>query len=132
MRRRRLVEDEDVSARRRGPGDLYELLMCGAQSARPDQRIDPGINGGEMFGGEMHSLPPANSEPSARLASENDVLRHRQMGAQIELLRGDGNSGSMSVNRGEKAHLRSIRFHGPLQAFRGARARRNFSPTSGE
>ena len=87
--RRRLVEDDDLDLARQRLGDLDHLLMRDGERAGPQRGIDVETERGDQFGSAPPERAPGNNRSQF---AEKDVLRHRQVRRQRQLLMDDGDA----------------------------------------
>ena len=82
--------------------------MRGAECAGLRQRVNGGIDGGEMIARGTESFAPIDPELSARVVAEKDVLGDCQMRTEVQLLRSDGDPCAAGINGRNKIQGRAI------------------------
>ncbi len=111
----RLVHDEDRGVERERLGDLDHLLPGDCQGADLDPRIDVEVEQLEHPPGAGVQLLLVESEGQspARLAADEDVLRHRQVGHQVQLLVDDADAQLLRRFRARDDDLVALETNGP-------------------
>ena len=112
----RLVHDEDARVMRKRAQDLDPLTIADRQ--RPDDLVGGEIvdleRGQKRFRLGAHGAPVDPAHPRARRMAEENVLRHRQLGEQQQLLIDRRHAGALGVvGRRERVSRPSIRIAPP-------------------
>ena len=81
-----LVEDEHLRLHVDRSGDRNELLHRERVVAEERPRVEVEVEAREQFGGAAAHRPPVDRAEAARLAAEHDVLGHRQVRQEVDLL----------------------------------------------
>ena len=82
-----LVEDQHPGVHLRRPGDRHELLHGDRVRLERRRRVDVEVQLLEhLAGAPAHRRPVDAAEATTRLAPEHRVLRHRQVGGEVDLL----------------------------------------------
>jgi hypothetical protein len=96
--RRGLVHDQHAGVEGDGLGDLDDLLVGDGESLRHAVRIDRDAELVEqLLGAPAHLDAADQAEPALRLASDEDVLGHREVGEQRGLLVDDRDARGLAV-----------------------------------
>ena len=123
-RRRRLVHHDQTRTHRQRARNFDQLLLGDREIAHQRHRIAPEANllGDRLgLGGE---LLPADEQPRAWLAADEDVLGDRHVGRQREFLIDRHHAGALRVMRRDEAHLLAGEFNPP--GVGGLRPRQDF------
>ena len=87
-----LVHDDDPRLEGHGLGDLHQLLLGGGKPGHGQARIQIRGQGLEQFGAAPVHFAGVLEPAPARFAAEKDVVRHVQVGAEVELLMDEGDA----------------------------------------
>ncbi|CCE05180.1 hypothetical protein BRAS3843_1310047 [Bradyrhizobium sp. STM 3843] len=103
--RGRLVHDQNAGIERQRLGDLDELLLADAQAGNPGF----GRNGHakprkQAFRRTNQAAPVDQHTTDQRLAAKEDILRHAQLGDEIELLVDNGHAGVFGITHVAERH----------------------------
>ncbi len=85
-RRRRLVHDQDIRVEGERLRDLHHLLLGDGQTGDAGPRVEADVELFEQLRGLAVELLLVQPEATARLAPDEDVLGHREVAHQVELL----------------------------------------------
>ena len=88
----RLVHDDEPGIEREGLGDLDHLLLGDGEGADDRARIEVHSELVEQIGGLLAQLAPADDLAGVRFPPDEDVLLHREVRHEIELLIDDGDA----------------------------------------
>ena len=101
------VHDDDPGLEGHGLGDLHQLLLGGGEPGHGQARIQVGGQGLEEFGAAPVHLAGVLEPAPPWLAAQEDVVRHVEVGAEIELLMNEGHALLPGVSRVGQNGLRS-------------------------
>ncbi len=107
--RGRLVHDQDAGVLRQRLGDLDDLLLADAQVADLGARVDVVLQPAQQLRrpAVLAAMVDA-AQPAGQLAGHEDVLRHRQVGAEVQLLEHDADAVPHRVLRAVQHHRPAI------------------------
>ena len=99
--RGRLVHGDDAGVLEEGAGDLDHLLLGDLELADGDLGVDGGVEVAQHLGGAAFLAPPIDQEAAGLLqgASQEHVLRHREVRDVLELLVDHGDPGGAGLQR---------------------------------
>ena len=109
--RGRLVEDDDARAREQHAGELDQLLQADRQRAHARVRIDIDAEVGEMPARTVHHGAPVDDAALRRLLAEIDVLGHREVGHDAQLLVDHADAGRQRLARRAEMHGPAVDRH---------------------
>ena len=97
-RRSRLVHDDDARLERERLGDLHDLLLPDPQGRHLPPRVHIQLEAAQPFRGlAIHARIVDQSGARERLASEENILRDREVRDEIQLLKNDRDAGFARV-----------------------------------
>jgi hypothetical protein len=120
-RRRRLVHDQDLGVVRQGLGDLDHLLRGDGEvtdDAADVERQPQALDQGRGLAVEPALVDEDAADPG--LLADRDVLRHREVGHEVELLVDDADPGVPGLLRA--ADLQRLPVHREVAGVRGVDA----------
>ncbi len=105
-RRGRLVHDEHARIERQRPGDLDRLALGDGEHLDRQADIDLACGGRSS---SSRALPVIAAQstlpPPLRLAADEDVLGHREVGKERRMLVDDGDAVTLRVGGAEERYL---------------------------
>ena len=108
-RRGRLVHDDDSGIEREGLGDLDQLLLGDREAERDPVEVEPDAEPLEdRLGLRVHRREVDAAPGAQRLAADEDVLDHREVGEERRLLVDDRDPGVASVGRAAQRDLDTV------------------------
>ncbi len=115
--RGRLVHHEEASIERDGLRDLDDLLIGDGQALGQPVGVDRDAEAGEELSCLLaHPTPVDQAEAAERLASDEDVLGHGQVGEERRLLVDHGHAGGLRVGRRREVDLLAVESEDPAVA----------------
>jgi hypothetical protein len=100
----RLVEDEHLGGDVDGPRDGDHLLHGDGVGAEQGRGVDVEPEPPEQLGGPPVDLLPLDRAESPRFAADEDVLRDRQVGTEVDLLVDGADPGLLRLQGTGEAH----------------------------
>jgi hypothetical protein len=111
----RFVHDEHPGVERQRLGDRHQLLLTGAQLTHRPPRIERDTAPLQEPPGHLVRAPPVDrAQPGPQLAAEEDVLRHREPGHEVQLLVDHGDPGPLRIGGRGEPHRHPIDRDRPL------------------
>src|ERR1700733_889816 len=111
--RRRLIENDDASAREQDAGELDELLHADRKIAEPRARIDVEPEVLELFRRALSHPPPRDDPHSIHgLIAEKDILGHGQFRSDDEFLMHHADARRPGIARRSEMDFLSVDTHG--------------------
>ena len=99
-----LVEDQHLGGDVDRPRDRDHLLDGERVAAELRRDVDVEADARERLGRAAAHGAPADAPEAARLAADGDVLRHREVGAEVDLLVDRADTGALGVERMRELH----------------------------
>ena len=106
--RRGFVEDQHPRRDRRRTGDGDELLKGDRMCAQRGAGVDGQIELAEQFGGPAVHRAVVDPAPASRLAAQQNVLCHSQIGAEVDLLIDGADAGVLRLPRAAESLLDAV------------------------
>ena len=113
-RRRGLVHDEHFRFERQRLGDLHHLALRHRQRAHDRLRVDVHAQALQAAAGLGVQAGPVDEPAGVRLAGEEDVLGHRQVRHEVQLLVNHRDAGRFRRPRGREPHRLAVELDAAL------------------